>query len=226
MKPIAAKGWAHYTRIIRICCRRKVLQISTGVDDVGTIKWDLALCLLLGWIVVYLCIWKGIKSSGKVITSPTPHALRMRTRRRRCDVATHSVERTLLSVVVKRSATGNMRLSVSLRSRVGRCSLGHSMSCDVCKRPMESFLSLWVTWLPTVFHNKCTEALNHTSVMLQVQDRPSPPSIRSEMQPRSNTVRGPSRSRRMTSRGVRLTSRKVLYFQTVSCWETGLRFFE
>ena len=49
-----------------ICYRRKVLKISSGIDDVGTIKWDLALCLLLAWVVVYLCIWKGIKSSGKV----------------------------------------------------------------------------------------------------------------------------------------------------------------
>ena len=50
-----------------IYCRRRVLQISAGVEEVGSIKWDLALCLLLAWIVVYFCIWKGIKSSGKVI---------------------------------------------------------------------------------------------------------------------------------------------------------------
>ena len=44
-----------------------MLQLSSGVDHPGTIKWDLALCLLLAWIVVYFCIWKGIKSSGKVM---------------------------------------------------------------------------------------------------------------------------------------------------------------
>ena len=32
----------------------------------GVVKWDLCLCLLFAWIVVYLCICKGIKSSGKV----------------------------------------------------------------------------------------------------------------------------------------------------------------
>jgi solute carrier family 6 GABA transporter-like protein 6/8/11/12/13 len=47
--------------------RRKVLSLSSGVDHPGAIKWDLALCLLLAWIIVYFCIWKGIKSSGKVI---------------------------------------------------------------------------------------------------------------------------------------------------------------
>ena len=49
--------------------RRRVLAISNGINEPGTIKWDLALCLLLAWIVVYFCIWKGIKSSGKVSQS-------------------------------------------------------------------------------------------------------------------------------------------------------------
>ncbi|KAK7474269.1 hypothetical protein BaRGS_00034512 [Batillaria attramentaria] len=44
---------------------RKVLALSSGVGEPGSIKWDLALCLLLAWIIVYFCIWKGIKSSGK-----------------------------------------------------------------------------------------------------------------------------------------------------------------
>ncbi|ELU12608.1 hypothetical protein CAPTEDRAFT_185554 [Capitella teleta] len=56
---------------------RKVLHLSSGVDDVGQIRWDLALCLLLAWIVVYFCIWKGIKSSGKVMyfTATAPYVL-------------------------------------------------------------------------------------------------------------------------------------------------------
>lgn len=56
---------------------RKVLAISNGIDEPGTIKWDLALCLLLAWIVVYFCIWKGIKSSGKVMyfTATSPYIL-------------------------------------------------------------------------------------------------------------------------------------------------------
>ena len=55
----------HFTNYVPFH-RRKVLQLSSGVDEPGTIKWDLCLCLLLAWIVVYFCIWKGIKSSGKV----------------------------------------------------------------------------------------------------------------------------------------------------------------
>lgn len=47
--------------------RYKVLDQSDGIEDMGNIKWDLALCLVLAWIVVYVCICKGIKSSGKVL---------------------------------------------------------------------------------------------------------------------------------------------------------------
>ncbi|KAL8576383.1 hypothetical protein ACOMHN_048950 [Nucella lapillus] len=53
----------------------KVLGISDGIDEMGTVKWDLALCLLLAWIVVYACICKGIRSSGKVmyVTATSPY---------------------------------------------------------------------------------------------------------------------------------------------------------
>ncbi|KAK7096791.1 sodium- and chloride-dependent taurine transporter-like [Littorina saxatilis] len=56
---------------------RKVLALSSGVGEPGPIKWDLALCLLLAWIIVYFCIWKGIKSSGKVMyfTATSPYVL-------------------------------------------------------------------------------------------------------------------------------------------------------
>uniref|UniRef100_A0A6Q2Y8A9 Transporter n=1 Tax=Esox lucius TaxID=8010 RepID=A0A6Q2Y8A9_ESOLU len=46
---------------------RNVLSISSGIDDVGSLKWDLALCLLAVWVVCFFCIWKGVKSTGKVV---------------------------------------------------------------------------------------------------------------------------------------------------------------
>ncbi|ELU08110.1 hypothetical protein CAPTEDRAFT_89982, partial [Capitella teleta] len=54
---------------------KKVLHLSPGIEVPGNVRWDLALCLLLSWIVVYLCIWKGIKSSGKVMyfTATSPY---------------------------------------------------------------------------------------------------------------------------------------------------------
>lgn len=44
-----------------------VLKISPGIDDAGEVRFELAMCLLLGWIIVYFCVWKGIKSAGKVV---------------------------------------------------------------------------------------------------------------------------------------------------------------
>jgi hypothetical protein len=35
----------------------------------GNVRWHLALCLLLAWAVVFVCIIKGIKSAGKVCKS-------------------------------------------------------------------------------------------------------------------------------------------------------------
>lgn len=55
----------------------KVLNISDGIEpeNMGEIKWDLALTLLFAWVVVYCCICKGIKSSGKVmyVTATSPY---------------------------------------------------------------------------------------------------------------------------------------------------------
>ncbi|MEE6505813.1 hypothetical protein FKM82_005658 [Ascaphus truei] len=45
----------------------KVLRISSGLDDVGSINWELLLCLLACWVLVYFCVWKGVKSTGKIV---------------------------------------------------------------------------------------------------------------------------------------------------------------
>jgi len=44
-----------------------VLGISTGLTDINLIRWDLAGCLLLAWIIVYCALWKGVKSIGKFV---------------------------------------------------------------------------------------------------------------------------------------------------------------
>jgi len=56
----------HYLLKPLFISSRKVLTISGGIDEMGGPKWELVLCLALSWIVVYLCLIKGIKSSGKV----------------------------------------------------------------------------------------------------------------------------------------------------------------
>ena len=40
----------------------------TDPGNIGEIKWDITLCLLLSWVVCFGCLVKGIKSSGKVRT--------------------------------------------------------------------------------------------------------------------------------------------------------------
>ncbi|XP_020913372.1 sodium- and chloride-dependent taurine transporter isoform X1 [Exaiptasia diaphana] len=56
---------------------RKVLNMSNGLGEFGSINWQLALCLLLAWIVCYFCVWKGVKSSGRVVyfTATVPYVL-------------------------------------------------------------------------------------------------------------------------------------------------------
>lgn len=53
------------------CCflfffRRRVLKISQGIENIGSLRWELVLCLLLAWILCYFCVWKGVRSTGKV----------------------------------------------------------------------------------------------------------------------------------------------------------------
>ncbi|XP_074200447.1 sodium- and chloride-dependent GABA transporter 3 isoform X2 [Camelus bactrianus] len=46
---------------------RRVLAISDGIEHIGNLRWELALCLLAAWTICYFCIWKGTKSTGKVV---------------------------------------------------------------------------------------------------------------------------------------------------------------
>eukprot|EP00095_Tigriopus_kingsejongensis_P003208 maker-scaffold50_size457468-snap-gene-1.20 protein:Tk03208 transcript:maker-scaffold50_size457468-snap-gene-1.20-mRNA-1 annotation:"GABA transporter " len=57
-----------------------VLNITSGLGDFGDLggfKYDLPLALLLSWIVVFLCLMKGVKSSGKVVyfTATFPYVI-------------------------------------------------------------------------------------------------------------------------------------------------------
>ncbi|KFM74324.1 Sodium- and chloride-dependent glycine transporter 2, partial [Stegodyphus mimosarum] len=44
-----------------------VLNQSSGIDSLGEIQWPLALTLFIAWLLVFLCLQKGVKSSGKVV---------------------------------------------------------------------------------------------------------------------------------------------------------------
>ena len=46
--------------------RNKVLRLSGGLEVPGALNWEVTLCLLTCWVLVYFCVWKGVKSTGKV----------------------------------------------------------------------------------------------------------------------------------------------------------------
>ncbi|XP_074552684.1 sodium- and chloride-dependent taurine transporter-like [Halichoeres trimaculatus] len=46
---------------------RGVLSLSGGIDEPGTVQWKLLLCLLACWVACYFCVWKGVRSTGKVV---------------------------------------------------------------------------------------------------------------------------------------------------------------
>ena len=51
-------AWYFYT---------EVLDISTDLEDYSNgLNGKLVGCMILAWIIVYFCVIKGIKSSGKV----------------------------------------------------------------------------------------------------------------------------------------------------------------
>lgn len=47
--------------------RNYVLRVGEGIETTGDPQWRLVLCLLFTWILVFLCLIKGIKSAGKVV---------------------------------------------------------------------------------------------------------------------------------------------------------------
>ncbi|XP_062853957.1 sodium- and chloride-dependent GABA transporter 2-like [Trichomycterus rosablanca] len=65
------------TSPVREFWERRVLNITGSVYEMGNVRWELALCLLLAWIICYFCVWKGVKSTGKVVyfTATFPYVM-------------------------------------------------------------------------------------------------------------------------------------------------------
>ena len=51
-------------------CRLYVLKLSDDIGNFGEVRLPLLGCLGVSWVVVFLCLIRGVKSSGKV--SPPP----------------------------------------------------------------------------------------------------------------------------------------------------------
>lgn len=59
------------TLILVTLYRRGVLSLhkSSGIDDIGGIKWQIAGCGVLTFTILYLSLWKSVKSAGKVFVT-------------------------------------------------------------------------------------------------------------------------------------------------------------
>ncbi|XP_074640363.1 sodium- and chloride-dependent glycine transporter 2-like isoform X2 [Tubulanus polymorphus] len=53
----------------------KVLDMSDGIGTFGGLHWQLVLCHLASWTIVFFCLIRGVKSSGKVVyvTATVPY---------------------------------------------------------------------------------------------------------------------------------------------------------
>ncbi|XP_068191554.1 sodium- and chloride-dependent betaine transporter-like [Antennarius striatus] len=56
---------------------RRVLGMSGGIEELGSVRWELALCLLVCWTFCYFSVWKSVRSSGKVayVTATFPYVM-------------------------------------------------------------------------------------------------------------------------------------------------------
>uniref|UniRef100_A0A0N5AJ66 Transporter n=1 Tax=Syphacia muris TaxID=451379 RepID=A0A0N5AJ66_9BILA len=46
--------------------QNKVLSVSDSLQNIGSIKWQLTICLLVTWVMIFLVLFKGFKSFGKI----------------------------------------------------------------------------------------------------------------------------------------------------------------
>ncbi|CAG0896895.1 unnamed protein product [Darwinula stevensoni] len=47
--------------------KHSVLGITSGLEELGTLQWRLVLSYFAAWVLIFLCLCKGIRSSGKVV---------------------------------------------------------------------------------------------------------------------------------------------------------------
>lgn len=45
----------------------EILKLSSGINELGGMVWPLLGCLIVAWVIVFLCIIKGVKTVGKVV---------------------------------------------------------------------------------------------------------------------------------------------------------------
>ncbi|XP_024940395.1 sodium-dependent dopamine transporter isoform X3 [Cephus cinctus] len=77
--PYGIDNSTKYTSAAQEYFNRAILELheSGGLHDLGAVKWDIALCLFVVYLICYFSLWKGISTSGKVVwfTALFPYAV-------------------------------------------------------------------------------------------------------------------------------------------------------
>lgn len=45
----------------------EILGLSSGIEEIGNVRWKIILCLAAAWTLTFLALGKGVKSTGKVV---------------------------------------------------------------------------------------------------------------------------------------------------------------
>ncbi|XP_067652183.1 sodium- and chloride-dependent glycine transporter 1-like [Haliotis asinina] len=54
-----------------------VLRISNGIHEIGSVQWHLVGCLFVSYVIIFLCLFRGVKATGKIVyvTALLPYIL-------------------------------------------------------------------------------------------------------------------------------------------------------
>ncbi len=80
----------------------RLLEKTGGIEEAGGLQGELLGYLLFAWVIVYLCVFKGVKSTGKVRMMSTFLQ----------NVLLHSVSKSLCSVGIKEKGVHIFRLQI------------------------------------------------------------------------------------------------------------------
>jgi len=55
----------------------RILQTTSGVEEMGDVQWELAICLFIAWVLLYVTVRKSVRWSGKAVyvTATLPYVL-------------------------------------------------------------------------------------------------------------------------------------------------------
>jgi len=42
--------------------------MTSGVEDMGDVQWELAICLFIAWVLLYVTVRKSVRWSGMVLS--------------------------------------------------------------------------------------------------------------------------------------------------------------